>query len=251
MTRFACAPSALLAAATACGFGFAGPAAAQSASRTFQPPAGCEAFVTVQYAQCGVSHHFICAADPEGWQRRVDMDEDGINYFGAIDAETQWVESLHLRGNFSETLGAADDPASFSGLLASGVDRFDFTTESKEVGQTRYVGQDRLTGETVEIDGVTLDRTEFAITAYAEDGSEMWRSRGSEYISRDWRMFLSGTSTTTAGGETWDTNDRPVQFIFPGEAGFLSATPTHGCGVVLSLAPQDPAFEEYSYAPRL
>lgn len=248
MTRFAFVPAALLAAASGLG---AAPAMAQSASKTFQPPAGCEAFVTVQYAQCGVSHHFTCTADPEGWQRRVDMDEDGINYFGAIDAETQWVESLHLRGGFSETLGEATDPASFSGLTSAGVDTFDFTTQSDEVGPTRYVGQDRLTGETVEIDGVTLDRTEFAITAYAADGSEMWRSSGSEYISRDWAMFLSGQSTTTAAGESWDSNDRPVQFIFPGEAGFLTASPTHGCGVVLSSAPRDPAFEEYSYAPRL
>lgn len=247
MTRIAPTPLALAL------FALAAPAPAMAqAAKTFQPPAGCTAFLTVQYAACGVAHHFTCDADPEGWQRRVDMDESGISYFGAIDAQTQWVESIHLRAGFSENLDAQNaDPAAFDELLSKGVDTFDFTTSSDAVGTTRYAGQDRLTGETVEIDGVTLDQTEFAITAYAADGSEMWRSTGAEYISRDWRMFLSGNSTTTAGGETWDTSDRPVQFIFPGEAGFLSATPTHGCGVVPSQAPRDPAFEEYSYAPRL
>ena len=31
--------------------------------------------------------------------------------------------------------------------------------------------------------------------------------------------------------------DRPVQFIFPGEPGFLSANPKFDCGAVLSSAP--------------
>jgi hypothetical protein len=94
----------------------AAPAAAQEAApappdapaqvdrRTFQPPQGCTAFLTVQSAACTVSHHFTCEADPEGWQRRVDMDEEGIAYSGAIDAETQWVESYHFLSGHSEAL---------------------------------------------------------------------------------------------------------------------------------------------------
>jgi hypothetical protein len=96
------------------------------------------------------------------------------------------------------------------------------------------VGQDRLTGNTITIDGVTLDETEYFITAYDSGGGEMWRSEGREYISRDYRMFLSGVSTFTVGDESFESNDTPMQFIFPGEDGFLSGSPKFGCGAVMS-----------------
>lgn len=212
------------------------PAPDRPGSRTFAVPQGCEAHLTVQMAGCTVSHHFTCAADPEGWQRRVDMDEGGVSYFGAIDAETQWVESFHVLSGHSERLGDAADPASLTALIAEGRDAFDFETLSDEIGPTRYVGEDRLTGETVTIDGVTLDRTEYEIVASAPDGTEVWRAQGQEFISREFRMFLSGRSIITNAEETFETDNAPVEFVRPGEAGFLSASPKHGCGVVMSKA---------------
>jgi hypothetical protein len=167
------------------------------------------------------------------------MDEDGITYAGAIDAETQWVESFHFLSGHAERLRAdPPDPASFSELLATGRDSYDFWTDSDEIGPTRYVGEDRLPGETVTIDGVTLERTAFRITATDGRGAEVWRAQGREFISREWRMFLAGVTTITAGGVTETIDDSPVEFVFPGERGFLSVSPKHGCGVVMSeLAP--------------
>jgi hypothetical protein len=213
-------------------------AAQQAPTRSFQPPAGCTAYMTVQMADCTVSHHFTCEGDPAGWQRRVDMDEQGITYFGAIDSETQWMESYHVLSGHSERLlpGAAD-PASFTELTTRNIDTYDFRTESDEIGITRYVGQDRLTGETVVIDGVTLERTEFAIRVLDAEGNEQWRAAGNEYISREYRLFLGGTSTITTPDDVWETDGSPVEFFFPGEPGFLSATPRHGCGVVMSSLP--------------
>jgi hypothetical protein len=206
------------------------------ASRTFEPPPGCTAYVTVQGSGCGVSHHFTCEGDPAGWQRRVDMDEGGVTYFGAIDRETQWVESNHVLSGHTEALAPDPaDPASFDTLVATGVDSFDFITYSPQYGATRYKGQDRLTGETVTIDGVTLDRTEFRVTAFDASGAEIWSTSGHEYISRDWRMFISGTSTTSVpDGEAATDENHPVDFIFPGEEGFLGVTPRHGCGQLMS-----------------
>ncbi|MBP1806438.1 hypothetical protein [Rubellimicrobium aerolatum] len=228
MRRLALLPLLLLAA----------PAFAQDAprdSRTFQPPEGCTAYLTVQMSSCTVSHHFTCERDPEGWQRRVDMDEEGITYFGAIDAQTQWVESFHTMTGHSERLSPDPaDPASFDDLLANGEDSFDFTTESQEIGETRYVGSDRLLGETVTIDGVTLDRTEYRITAYGADGQELWRGAGNEFVSRDWRMFLSGRSSSVVADEVSEQDDTPKEFVQPGERGFLSVNPKYGCGATMS-----------------
>jgi hypothetical protein len=222
------------------------PAAAQEAAppatgeapgtRLFQVPAGCTAYLTVQQASCTVSHHYTCEGDPEGWQRRAEMDERGVAYAGAIDGETQWIESLHFLSDHSETLAPNPaDPASFSELLATGRDSFDFVTDSPEIGPTRYAGSDRLTGESVTIDGVTLDRTEFQLVATDATGAEVWRTAGNEYISRDWRMFLAGTSATQLpDGSTYEDDSSPVEFIRPGEEGFLSVRPRHGCGQLMS-----------------
>jgi hypothetical protein len=201
----------------------------------FALPQGCTAYVTIQMASCTVSHAFTCAADPAGVQRRVDLDEEGVTYFGAIDAEAQWLESTHVRAGHSEALAPDPaDPMSFSELVETGVDNFDFTTLSDEIGPTRFVGGDSLTGQTVVIDGVTLEQTRYSIRATDAAGTEMWSSEGFEFISRDWRMFLSGVSTITVPGGTFDSDDRPVEFIFPDEAGFLSPDPKHGCGMVMS-----------------
>jgi hypothetical protein len=61
------------------------PAFAQDAQRPrlFSLPPGCTAYVTIQAASCTLSHHFTCEGDPEGWQRRVDLDEEGVTYFGS------------------------------------------------------------------------------------------------------------------------------------------------------------------------
>lgn len=203
--------------------------------RTFSMPAGCEAYVTIQMRSCSVSHHFTCAADPEGWQRRVDMDIDGPTYIGAIDGETQWMESFHTFSGHSERLeNAPRDPASFAALLSEGTDTYDFQTLSDEIGTTRYVGFDTLTGVTQEIDGVVLDQTEYQITAYDTGGGMIWESKGFEWISRDFRMFLSGVSTITTPEGSFDVDNSPVEFIFPGEPGFLSVFPKHGCGETVS-----------------
>ncbi|MEO1639514.1 MAG: hypothetical protein AAFU41_09755 [Pseudomonadota bacterium] len=213
----------------------AGPAAAQSVPQTFSLPAGCTAFVTVQSESCQVDHHFTCQNDPAGHQRRVSLDEGGVVYVGEIDGETQWINSFHVLSGHSERLEADPvEPASLSDLIAQGVDDYDFRTMSDEIGITRYVGQDTLTGRQITIDGVTLDETTYDITAFDEAGNEVWAAEGREFISRDWRMFLSGRGTVTTSEGTYDRTNQPVEFIFPGEPGFLSVSPKHGCGVAVS-----------------
>lgn len=210
----------------------AAPAAAQD---TFSLPAGCEAFVTVQSESCQVDHHFICQGDPEGHKRRVSLDEQGMTYTGVTDDEAQWVSSFHVLSGHSEVLQSAPvDPASLSGLIATNLDAYDFRTLSDEIGETRYVGRDRLTGRQITIDGVALNETTYEITAYDAAGNEVWSSQGREFINPDWRMFLAGTGTVTTPSGSSERSNRPVEFIFPGEPGFLSAAPKHGCGVAIS-----------------
>lgn len=213
----------------------AGPVMAQERPATFSLPAGCDAYLTVQSESCQVDHHFTCQADPADHQRRVSLDETGLTYVGEIVGETQWISSFHVNSGHRERLEAAPaEPASLSDLIATGVDDYDFRTLSDEIGTTRYVGQDTLTGRQITIDGVTLDETSYDITAFDADGNEIWSAQGNEFINRNWRMFLSGTGTVTTPNGSFERANRPVEFIYPGEPGFLSASPKHGCGVAIS-----------------
>jgi hypothetical protein len=215
----------------------AGPAAAQSGAPAFTMPAGCDAFLTVQSESCAVDHHFTCEGDADGHQRRVSIDEQGLTYAGETDRETQWINSFHVMSGHRERLESNPvERASLSDLIKTGVDDFDFRTLSDEIGETRYVGQDTLTGREITIDSVTLAETTYDITAFDEDGNEMWSAKGNEFISRDWRMFLSGTGVITTPNGSFDRANRPVEFIFPGEPGFLSSRPKHGCGIAISSA---------------
>jgi len=205
---------------------------------TFSLPAGCTAYLTVQSKDCTVDHHFTCEGDPEGHKKRVSLDEEGMTYLGTIDAETQWLISFHPRSQLTEALEENPaDPASFAELTETGIDTYDFRTLSDEIGPTRYVGADSLTGRVVTIDGVALEETSYQITAFNADGDEIWSSKGNEYINRDWQRFFSGTGVVTVPGDSYEKDGSPVEFIYPGEPGFLSANPKHGCGVVLSDSP--------------
>ena len=154
--------------------GAAGPAP----SRTFQPPAGCEAYLTVQSAPARSRTTSAATPTPRAgsaastWTRA---------------ASPTSAPSTARRSGWSRSTSCPSTPRrwaprptrpSFSELTSTGEDSFDFVTESPEIGQTRYTGEDRLTGETVTIDGVTLDRTEYEIVATTPDGTEAWRGRG-------------------------------------------------------------------------
>ncbi len=210
----------------------AAPAAAQSA---FSLPEGCTATVTMQKRSCVVTHLFTCAGDPVGHQRRVDLDDEGMIYLGVIDAETQWIESYSPRSGVTSTLmDSAIDPASLTTLIDTGTDTFDFMTDAGPNGLTRYQGQDTLTGQTVTVDGVDLQQTTFEVRAYNPSGALAFKITGTEYINPDWRTFVSGRRIVTNPEDTFETDETPVEFAFPGEDGFLSNRAKFDCGVVLS-----------------
>ena len=222
-------------------------AASPLAAQQFSLPQGCEGYLTIQSTSCSVSHYFRCDEDTGGEQRRATLDEEGLSYVGRTSNEAEWLESFHLRSAHTERLMSSVDPMSMSELLANSVDTWDFTTESREIGDSQYVGYDSLTGETVEIDGVALLRTEYELTAYDAAGIEMWKSEGAEFVSRDWRMFIGGTSSYITSEDRFDSDDTPVEFIFPGEPGYLSVNPKFGCGVEMSAidAPNQPILTNY------
>ncbi len=214
------------------------PGAAQD---TVSLPEGCTAYLTMQGASCSVSHYFTCEDDAAGTQRRVELDLDGVSYFGQIDAETQWLISTYRDTGHTETL--EDDPAdraSFTELLEEGISTFDFRTLSDELGPLRYVGVDQLTGESVTIDGVDLLATEYIIRVENDAGEVLFTSEGDEFISPEWRTFFGGISRLSGNGGEVVNDSTPIEFLMPGEPGFLTPQPKYGCGATESGWRADP-----------
>ena len=179
---------------------FSVPVAAHAGS--FTPPQGCTTTLTVQSRGCYVANYYTCEADPKGDQWRADFDQEGVFFLSRIDSETQWVESIELNPTVTQTLDPnPKDPASFSSLLATGRDDFDFSLSKDNGEHSNVTGYDQLTGRTVTIDGVTLEETQYEYAETDDAGTLIRKSRGHEYISREWRRFFSGTS------DWWDGTD--------------------------------------------
>lgn len=207
---------------------------------SFTPPKGCKLFMTVQSRACRVSNHYKCDQDAPGDQWRADFDQEGMFFRSRIDSETQWIESYEDKPEVRQTLDPNPaDPASFSELLATGKDSYDFNLTRDNGEQSRVTGYDKLTGKSFTIDGQALDQTEFDYTETDPDGNILHRAHGNEYISRDRRMFFSGQSEWDPGdGNYLPLDGTPMKFIFPGQPGFGATQPLFDCDAVTSSLPQ-------------
>jgi len=211
---------------------------------SFTPPQGCTLKMTVQSRGCNVSNYYICEADPAGDQWRADFDQEGNYFRSKIDSETQWIESYELDPPVMQTLDPnPSDPASFSELLDTGYDSFAFGL-SKDTGERSNVrGFDRLTGQSVVIDGQTLLQTEFEMTETDLDGNVLRQGRGREFISPEFRSFFAGSSEYLVDGQWLPLEGGPMSFDFEGDKGFGATQPIFDCDAVLSwrAMPLNPA----------
>jgi hypothetical protein len=204
----------------------------------FAPPPGCATWMTVQSRSCRVANYYRCDGDAAGDQHRASFDLDGLVSIGRIDTEAQWVETFWASSGTTERLDPDPvDPQNLTELLQTGLDRADFTLSDNWGERTRIVGFGKLTGRSVEIDGITLIETEFLVEEFAADGRRLFRKQGREYVHAGWRRFFGGLGERDWGEGAQPYDDRPVGFIFPGEPGFAATEPVHDCDAALSSLP--------------
>ena len=129
------------------------------------------------------------------------------------------------------------DTASYSELIAEGMDTWSFGLSKEDGTGSRAEGYDRLTGESFVIDGITLQQTEVDLTEYDRAGNVLRRSKGNEYVNPDWRLFFAGPGETDLGDGQWLPIDgSPVDFVFPGDKGFLATQPIYDCDALTAEA---------------
>lgn len=207
----------------------------------FTPPAGCETVLTVQNRACSVSLVWHCDGAPEGGFWSATFLDDGLASVVNYDREYQWLDAAYTWDRSREVFTPpAADPISLSTLFDVGVDTFDFTVHRSEPDRSydlRVVGADTLTGETITIDGFELESVRTRIEMIADDGTVEYRASGTQYVSREFRLFFLGTEEVEeADGAVSAYDESPVDIILPGEPGFGGTTPLYDCDM------QDAAF---------
>jgi len=216
---------------------------------TFTPPKGCTAFLTVQDRNCQVEHHWACKGDPEGQVWRLVIDGEGPRQLSLTDNEFRWVLTYPLRAGTKETLVTPEaDPASLTELLATGIDSYDFqiqiALDGRPLRRDRVVGFDKLTGNSVTIDGEPLLTTEFAYTISNDRDDSTYKAYGQQFVSERYNVFFGGVETSESGGSKENHDNSPVEFLKPGEKGFLSRNPKYDCGAVMSRFSTRPKTEQ-------
>ena len=203
----------------------------------FAPPSGCTLTMTVQMRSCQVANYYTCAGDAAGDQRISFADGEGEYFVSHIDAETRWIESSSLTTGETERLepASSQDNASFSALLKTGRDDYDFVTRSNTGLVQRFIGHDALTGEKTSIDGVALEYCTFEMRIEDAEGSPLGLRKGRQLISREMRLFFGDVESFENGyGDASSSQDTPVSFAFPGENGFAAATPEYDCDMMMT-----------------
>ncbi|ARU02646.1 hypothetical protein [Yoonia vestfoldensis] len=206
-------------------------AAPVAAQQSFAPPQGCTGKLTVQHRNCVLVNVWTCAADPAGHQWLALIGQNGLFSVQRVDDQFQWLESYKLNGTEILQL-PAPDPASLDELFATQLDTWDFTLDT-DAGTERHVGFDMLTGETIVIDGETLLVTEFQGRTTDADGNEIYAGSGRQYVSENHRLFFLGEGWEDATPDQI-MDSSPVEFIYPGEAGFFADQPRYECNVIES-----------------
>jgi len=207
-------------------------------------PDDCTQHLTVQTRDCSVDHHYTCASAP-GDHFLIVYGDSGRAFYAHNNAETQWISSQSLPdGARHSTIMPPSDPVSISTLLSDGYDSYIFDQQIDAENVVRYEGFDRLTGETTEIDGETLLRTSFRYrVTLPRTGALLRVVQGQQYVSETHRVFFGGVDTYQSTEGEVSVDSTPVEFFYPGEAGFLSTTPMFGCTGMMSALqlPEDHA----------
>lgn len=193
-------------------------------AETFQPREGCTHVVTIQGEGCYVRNVVTCPEMGDG-PLVYAVGKDGKVVATAFDADGATM--------FNGPQGAGmllqdrTDLFSLAALGAAGSDSFDYTMSGKDNAEVRFAGTATLTGETVDIDGRSL-QVILSRQTVTPSGAAPVESETTAYLDAGLALVLTAEVRDPATGEV-KARRAPVDFAFPGEDGALSVEPRFGC----------------------
>lgn len=205
----------------------AGPALAETASL----PTGCTARMTVQSANCTVRVVYVCKGDTAGHVRVDTYGAGGLEQAARFDPDFQMLERTAPESGITSRLVEITDALHLATVLTEGTDTYAYREEALRGNDAprshRVTGRMDRAGDPVVIDGQAL----LLLT-----GLRVVTLNTQETIVFVEEAYYDESATMVFGGRSFvlgDTapvlNRTPVDFIFPGEDGYLSVAPLHGC----------------------
>jgi hypothetical protein len=202
--------------------------AAPTFARAQDATAGCTTLAIIQSQGCLVRRVFVCDATPDDVINVGSYGPEGPTSVAIFNADGRTLETSFGPGTPKITLGEQTDPLSLRILLATEQDSFDYQMVHETVGAAQISGQITTSGEMITIDGRSLQVLLAEQTLVPPVGEA--RATVIRYLyDAGLRLMLTDTITDAATGDIRDTRT-PVDFIWPGEAGFQDYVPLYGCG---------------------
>lgn len=189
--------------------------------------AACTTLVVIQSQGCSVRRVFVCDDAPEDLRNVGNYGPDGVTGLSIHNSDGRTLRTSAGPGTPSVIPGEQTDPLSLRVALSTGVDSFNYQMVHETAGVAVISGQLMTAGELVTIDGHTLQvllsdqttitpagETQIAAVRYLYDATL--------------QLLITDTIANAATGEVMVLRT-PVDFIWPGEAGFEDCAPLFGC----------------------
>jgi hypothetical protein len=190
-------------------------------------PATCTTLVTIQSQECFVRRVVTCDDTPDGWMSVGGYGPDGASGLSIFNADGVPQRIGTGPGTPQTRLGEQTDPFDLQLVMRSGLDSFAYQLVHDDGSETLISGKTRTTGETVTVDGRSLQVLQSRQLIAPANGTA--KSVDVTYFyDADLRLLITDIIRDADTGDIIQHRS-PVDFIWPGETGFEDYTPLYGC----------------------
>lgn len=199
-------------------------------------PDGCTGVLTIQLQNCTVINHWICPSDPPSQYRLATYDTTGQPIRRRL---MDGLTGLELQGGLNGTRVMTfthTDTEDHATLMQTGRDTYRSVAQIDGSFHARLTGESILTGQTTQIDGVTLHEVQ-STTLFTATSDTTSRKRVMQYVMDQGALaidiWVPGAVIDIPTGEVV-LDFSAVDFVWPGDAGFMTTRPTVNCGPMTS-----------------
>jgi hypothetical protein len=187
----------------------------------------CTTLVVIQNEGCSVRRVFTCDNMPEDVRNVGNYGLAGPTLVVSVNTDGRTLRISAGPDTPTITLGEQADPFSLRVALAEGADSFNYQMVHETAGPATVSGQITTSGEMVTIDGQTMQIFQSDQTTLTPEGETQVADVRYLYHATLQLLLTASTNDATTGQVRVERT--PVDFIWPGEAGFEDYTPLYGC----------------------